>query len=125
MFGKQAGEATDCISRRASAMAALRPLELVASLFAHAAGSGADVATLGESDLGVPAHLQALLAAPGALAAVRLRVRRVPPRALTRRCAGAARGRARRAAGGAAQRQPGPLPGHGAPGSRSPRVARR
>ena len=52
-------------------MAALRPLELAASLFGHAVEGGADVSALGESDLGLADHVQRVLAAPGALDAVR------------------------------------------------------
>ena len=49
----------------------LRPLELAASLFAHAVAGGADVATLGDADLGLPAHVERELA--GSLHAVRRR----------------------------------------------------
>jgi hypothetical protein len=52
-------------------MAAVRPLELAASLFAHAVQNGADVATLGDASFGLPEHVQRELAAPGALDAVR------------------------------------------------------
>ena len=58
---------------------AMRALELASSLFAHAVSGGADVATLGEADLGLAAHVERELSAPGALEAVRVLCRSCAP----------------------------------------------
>ena len=81
------------IQPRPARLAAMRPLELVASLFEHAVSGGADVATLGEADLGLGAHVERELSTPGALEAVRLALFAWPrPRALTAPpCAAASR----------------------------------
>ena len=50
----------------------MRALELASSLFAHAVAGGADVATLGEADLGLGGHLERELSTPGALEQARL-----------------------------------------------------
>ena len=62
----------------------MRALELAASLFEHAVSGGADVATLGEADLGLGAHVERELSTPGALEAVRSALNACAcPRALT------------------------------------------